>query len=136
MHGAPKPLKSVRGIALRLANGFLSQVQDESQAVNFGVDFARGKGRRKLDGPFCDDDIASMLESKHLKMVQQLMPFVAALIDRMCGSGDGKMGVASLLTKAFALYADMDKEITRSEKVEPGFTENSIGQIGRQHSEF
>lgn len=70
---------------LRDCNAYLAQIDVESPAVGFSLDFARGKKMVVLDGLFTDKDIASMLHAKDYRIVQEVIPSVAALIDRYCG---------------------------------------------------
>jgi hypothetical protein len=86
--GTSRPLSSIKTTALRHLNALLSSTQRESTMPGLRIDFsssARGSGR---DGLFTSTGIIGMVEAKDMKSVLTMLPFMGALLDRMCGEAE------------------------------------------------
>lgn len=134
--GKPKTFSSISGRVLRACNDYLHDIDKNSPAVGFSVNFRRGKKKAVLDGLFTDDGIASMLQGKDYRMVQEILPFVGVLIDRYCGKGYAageevpkQPPAFPVLTKAFVYYQNMDQAIRRKDMEDVGFTDAGVKQL-------
>ena len=79
----PKTLRSMRSFLLGVANEVLANISREAPATDFRVNFSRHKAVTRLDGLFTDSGVASMLEARDMKNVQQVLPFCAAVLDKL-----------------------------------------------------
>jgi hypothetical protein len=64
----------------------LRRVNTDSPCVGLNFDFFKAGTNEFLSGLFTATGIAAMLEAKGLAGVGQVMPFVFALLDRLCGT--------------------------------------------------
>jgi hypothetical protein len=49
------------------------------------INFSTAKSSENLGGLWTKNGLASMLQAKDMRSVTTVLPFVAALVDRMCG---------------------------------------------------
>ena len=118
----PRSFPSIRVQVLQNLNNLLQLVQRDSPCLGCNFDMTRRASTRSLNGLFTDDGVASMLEASDLRDVDQVMPFVAALADRLCGEAD-KMPV----TRTTIPYMEMVDALMRRHE-EPGFTEDDLSK--------
>ena len=126
--GKVKMFKTVRRTILSAANNHLRRIEEEAPSVGLHVDFARGKAVTATDGLFAENGIASMLEAKDLKNVAQVMPFLGAVMDRLCGAERNGFPV----TYVFVRYVELEQAIMRRGTDEKGFTEDALNQLQEQ----
>ena len=139
----PKTFSSVSGSILRACNEYLQDVDRNSPAVGFSVNFTRGKKDTELDGLFTDSGIASMLQGKDYRMVQEILPFIGVLIDRYYGKGYAEGESVPIhqpayhgLTTAFVLYQKMDQAMRRKDMEDVGFTREGIVELENAIKKF
>lgn len=120
-----RTFKAARNSILSAANGYLRRIEEEAPAIGLHVDFTRGKAATATDGLFAENGVASMLESKDFKNVAQVMPFVGALIDIMCGSDTN----GATVTSVFVKYVDLEAHIMRRGMDEKGHSEGDLTRL-------
>jgi Plavaka transposase len=128
--GSARKLKSARVDILKKCNAFLRRVNTDSPCVGLNFDFSKAGTNEVLSGLFTATGIAAMLEAKDLAGVDQVMPFVFALLDRLCGTT-----AATPRTTVCVLYQDMVATAT-SRFSEPGFTIAELEALFEKISEF
>ena len=128
--GHPRPFAAIRRRVLACANRMLKLVQIESPAARFNVDFSTGKSQGDLDGFYTSDGIVGMLEASDFACLDQVFPFVGALMDHLCG----EVG-ESPTTKVMTLYSDLLAQLYRR-GMDPGHTEGSLKELGNIIRDF
>lgn len=123
--GKGKTFKAARKAILSAANSYLRLIEEEAPAVGLHVDFARGKSASATDGLFAENGVASMLEAKDMKNVAQVMPFVGALIDIMCGSDRNGASV----TAVFVRYVELERHIMRRGMDDNGHSDRDLSRL-------
>jgi hypothetical protein len=114
--GSARKLKSARVDILKKCNAFFRRVNTDSPCAGLNFDFSKAGTNEFPSGLFTSNGIAAMHEAKDLAGVDQGMPFVFALLDRLCGTT-----AAAPRTAVCILYQDMVATAT-SRFSEPGFT--------------
>ena len=128
--GFPRPFASIRRRVLSCVNRMLKLIQKDSPAARFNVDFSTGKNQGELDGFYSSEGIVGILEASDMACLDQVFPFVGALIDRLCGEVE-----ESPTTKVMTLYSDLLAQLYRR-GMDPGHTESSLKNTARKIKEF
>jgi hypothetical protein len=81
-----RKLKSARVEILKKCNAFLRRINTGSPCVGLNFDFSKAGTNEVLSDLFTATGFAAMLEAKDLAGVDQVMPSVVALLDRLCGT--------------------------------------------------
>lgn len=142
--GRPRTYLSARKQILSACNHYLKRLSVESPAVDFHVDFSKGHPTGRLDGLFADQGIAAMLEAKDMKNVQQVLPFVGALLDRLCYSeaATGNLSRASTtkdstpMTDVFTSFDDLQRHLVGKVEEEVGFTQSDVQKLHTRIEHF
>jgi Plavaka transposase len=128
--GSARKLKSARVDILKKCSAFLRRVNTDSPCVGLNFDFSKAGTNEVLSGLFTATGIAARLEAKDLAGVDQVMPFVFVILDRLCGAT-----AAAPNTTVCVLYQEMVATAT-SRFSEPGFTIAELEAISEQISQF
>ena len=128
--GQSRTFKSLRTTILRSANAYLQLLQRDSPCIGARFDFSRRTSTDVLNGLFSDTGIAAMLEARNLRDVDQVMPFVASLVDRLCGEVE-----SCPVTHVVVMYTDM-VQFMRRRFSEPGFTSAELEVLSQMISNF
>jgi hypothetical protein len=94
-------------LVLSAANNLLALTQSTSPTPGARIDFSTAKGSEKLDGLWTKTGLVGMLQAKDMKSVTTVLPFVAALVDRMCGEE-----AAAPTTRVVVAYTNLCHKIT------------------------
>lgn len=96
-----KPFSTIRNTVIRQMNGFIedSWVYCDEGPSGYGI--RNAEGRKGMNGYFNEEGLAGMLEAKDLKNLDNVSPFLGALIDRICGLDYAPV------TTVFTLYVDI-----------------------------
>jgi hypothetical protein len=125
--GSARKLKSARVDILKKCNAF--KAGQYSPCVGLNFDFSKAGTNEVLSGLLTATGIAAMLEAKDLAGVDQVMPFVFALLDRLCGT------TAAAPNTTLCIYQDMVATAT-SRFSEPGLTIAELEALSEQISQF
>ncbi len=110
-HQRVKALTSRPTSVLNRCNHFLREVDQNFRVSGPKINFECSGKSPSLNGLFTDDGIIGMLEGKHYKQIETLLPFLGAICDRFIRSeGDYN----SQVTHLFTTYVDMLHMIFRS----------------------
>ena len=104
--GNKKKFKTIRTSVLRALNTSLELMDRQSPWIDFKVCFTSQKKTTPLNGLFQDKGLASMLEARDYSRVLQVMPFLGATVDRMCGE-------KGTTTRLFVQYVELVYKLTR-----------------------
>ena len=83
--GEKRSFGSVRTSVLRALNHSLQLYERHSPVVDFRIAHRSAKTTKDLNGLFKKDGVASMLEARDYLRILQIMPFLGATCDRLCG---------------------------------------------------
>ena len=83
--GESRTYSSIKKSVLRMLNDFLAKVQKMSVGYGIVVDFSKGKHEGRLSGLFSDNGLIGMLEASDYKDIENVSPFLGAIVDRCCG---------------------------------------------------
>ena len=129
-NGAPRSFSSIKNTVLRSVNFALKRIQSESATPGFQVDFSSGKSSSILNGFYTCDGIVGMLEAADFSCLDQVFPFIGALIDRLCGEVD-----QCPTTTVMTLYNEMVKGLRRF-GMDPGYTEGDLKKLKCKIEQF
>ena len=77
--------------------------------LGLDLDFGSADGRAGLNGVFEEDGIVGMLEARDFRNIDQVSPFIGAILDRLCGET-----MSAPCTTVFTLFVDMVQFVTRA----------------------
>ena len=83
--GEKKTFGAVRTSVLRALNHSLQLYERHSPVLDFRISHRSQKTTKDLNGLFKKDGVASMLEARDYSRILQMMPFLGATCDRLCG---------------------------------------------------
>ena len=116
----PRTFFSIKSDVLYSINKTMQLIQTDSSSSGFSVDFQNAKVHHKINGLYTSDGLASMLEASDLLCVDQIFPFIGALVDRLCGEVE-----EAPTTKVMTMYTDIVSLLYRR-NMEPGHSEQDI----------
>ena len=128
----PKNLKKfsvIRTAVLRSLNHSMELMDRQSPTIDFKVCFTSNKKTKDLNGLFTDKGLASMLEANDYARVLQVMPFLGATCDRMCGE-------PGTVTKLFVEYVQLVYTLTRDKVPSIAFSDNDLREVRRRIRKF
>ena len=94
------------------------------------MDFSKGIINENLSGFFTDSGILGMLEASDLDRIDEVSPFLGAIIDRCCGETKN-----APVTTVFTLYVNLLNEIHCRGRT-PGWTDEDLGRLDRSIRDF
>ena len=128
--GDPKQFSKIKVKVLSSVNSALKLIQEECAGSRFYVDFSNSKSNSRLNGFYTSDGIAGMLEAADFMCLDQVFPFVGALIDRMCGEVE-----EAPTTHVMTLYSDLLECIYRRRQ-DPGHSKEDLEVLRSKIREF
>ena len=117
--GIAKKFSTIRTTVLRALNVSMELFDRQSPWIGFKVCFTSAKKTVPLNGLFTDNGLASMLEAKDYARVLQVMPFLGATVDRLCGEG-------GTTTRLFVQYVELVYRLMRVRTSSASFTGDEI----------
>lgn len=126
--GSVQKLHKRQTLILRTLNEYLKQIQNEAPATGFMINFTRQKLASELNALFTEHGCATMLEATHFDKVLQVMPFVAALADRLSEDMGDKAAEEPrpYLTEIFINYGLMIASMTKKDRADQSLTPTEI----------
>ena len=120
--GQMKMFKTIRTTVLRALNVSLELMDRQSPWIDFKVCFTSQKKTTALNGLFQDKGLASMLEARDYSRVLQVMPFLGATVDRMCGE-------KGTTTRICVQYVELVYKMTRVRARAATFTSEELRDL-------
>jgi Plavaka transposase len=105
--GEPRKFASIRVAVLSATNNLLALTQSTSPMPGARMDFSTAKSSEKLDSLWTKTGLVGMLQAKDMRSVTTVLPFIAALVDRMCGEE-----AVAPTTRVVAVYTNLCNKIT------------------------
>ena len=124
-----KKFATVRTTVLTSLNNSMELMDRQSPFIDFKICFKSNKRNVPLNGLFQDKGLASMLEANDYKRVLQIMPFLGATCDRMCGE-------PGTITKMFVEYVELVFVLTRNKVPSIAFSDKDLRDIKRRIRKF
>ena len=124
-----KKFSTVRTTILRSLNQSMDLMDRQSPLIDFKVSFRSKKRTVTLNGLFQEDGLASMLEANDYARVLQVMPFLAATCDRMCGE-------RGTTTRLFVEYVELAYFLTRDKQHCVAVSDRDLRELRRRVRKF
>ena len=118
----PKKFSTIRTTVLRSLNNAMELMDRQSPTIDFKVCFKSNKRTVPLNGLFQKDGLASMLEANDYARVLQIMPFLAATCDRLCGE-------PGTTTRLFVDYVELVYCLTRDKQHSVAFSDKDLRKL-------
>ena len=120
--GKKKRFFTIRTTVLRALNVSLELMDRQSPWIDFKVCFTSQKKTKALNGLFQEKGLASMLEARDYSRVLQVMPFLGATVDRMCGE-------KGTTTRLCVEYVELVYKLTRVRARAATFTSDELRDL-------
>ena len=124
-----KKFSAIRTTVLRSLNNAMELMDRQSPTIDFKVSFRSQKKNTTLNGLFQDTGLASMLEANDYARVLQVMPFLAATCDRMCGE-------PGTITRLFVEYVEIVFVLNREKQPSVAFSSKVVSKLRRRICRF
>ena len=127
--GLNKTFRAVRTSVLRGLNHSLQLYERHSPVVDFRISHRSMKKTKDLNGLFKEDGVASMLEARDYVRILQIMPFLGATCDRLCGE-------PGTTTRLFTQYVELVCMMTAMNSLTASFSVDTLDTLRRSITSF
>lgn len=124
-----KKFSTIRTAVLTSLNNSMELMDRQSPFIDFKICFKSNQRTVPLNGLFQDKGIASMLEANDFKRILQVMPFLGATCDRMCGE-------PGTIAKMYVEYVELVFVLTRNKVASIAFSDKELRDIRRRIRKF
>lgn len=98
-------LKQIKNVTVTAVSSFLCEVAKCSSGFSFQIDFSKGNSKIPLKAFFVANGFSETLEASRFHKVDQNAPFIASVVDFLCGSeGNAEVAAASSLKVDLASF--------------------------------
>ena len=125
----PLTFNSIRTRVLKALNRATELYDRQSPTIDFKVSHRIPSKTEPLNGLFTQDGLASMLEAKHYVQILQVMPFLAATCDRLCGE-------PGTTTRLFVQYVELVYTMLRLKDEVVAYSAGEVDDIQRMIRRF
>ena len=127
--GEMKTFGAVRTSILRGLNHSLQLYERHSPVVDFRIAHRSAKKTTDLNGLFKKDGVASMLEARDYSRILQMMPFLGATCDRLCGE-------PGTTARLFTQYVELIFMMTALDSLTASFSVPDLDKLQRSIVSF